>query len=235
MKYLKKFNVEQDVVVEYTPCVYLIHSTGLVGYVGGELPVKIQHIDGTLYSQESWIVGGFTNDEANGVVILTEQGNILLAKEQYKCDWGGYSIVVEGLSKDFGAGESNTTNIINAIGDNGGVEYAALKASSYTFPDGKHGFLPSVDEWAAIAPYIKLINSYLVLVGGTTLFINDSSTSSWYASSYSTNGKYSFDDEGNELIFTFIDMRQTFLTNKIDTSNTGRTVKCSVLPIRILS
>lgn len=233
MKYLKKFKTEQDVVITYTPSVYLVNTTKKVGYVQGELPVRIQHIDGTLYSSESWVANGFTNDEANGVVVLTEQGNILLAKEQYKCEWGGYYIEIDGLSREFGAGESNTTNIVNAIGDNGGIEYAALKASSYTFPDGKHGFLPSMDEWAAIAPYIKLANSYLSIIGGKILNGSSSENSaSWYASSYSDNDEYSYDN--TKLLFNFIHMDMTILKNAIDESRTTRSVTCVVLPIRIL-
>ena len=233
MKFLKKFKTEQDLVITDTPSVYLIDATRKVGYVQGNLPVRIQHIDGSLYSADEWFAGGFTNDKANGVVVLTEKGNILLAKEQYTCEWGGYYIEIAGLSREFGSGESNTTKIINAIGDNGGVEYAALKASSYTFPDGNHGFLPSIDEWAAIAPYIKLANSYLSTIGGKILNGSSSSnTVSWYASSYSDNDKYSADN--TKLLFNFIHMDITILQNAIDESRTTRSATCVVLPIRIL-
>lgn len=224
MKYLKKFNTEPDVVVEYTPCVYLIDTTKVVGYVNSEIPVKIQHIDGTLYSQESWIAGGFTNDEANGIVVLAKEGTILISKEQGYCEWGNYSAEINGTSENFGSGESNTTTIIETIGNNNDVEYAASVAASYVFPDGKTGFLPSNDELIAIVPYIKLINSLLAIIGGMTIK-NDI-----YHLSYTDNRIYesSYMAEGINML------EPRSITDPFTVYSIYRRSKYYVLPIRIL-
>ena len=189
MKHLKIFKTEEDVIIEHTPCVYLIDTTKELGYVEGEIPVKIQHIDGTLYSSEEWIANSFTNDLANGIVVNAEKGTILIAKEQKSAAWGAPYTIIEGTKEDFGAGENNTNIIIAALGENEGVSYAALEAYSYIFPDGQRGFLPSTEELIALQPYLKLINKLLLIIGGSEIGHKVYSTS--YTDNYLSHDRYS--------------------------------------------
>lgn len=193
MKYLRKFQNANSVVITYTPSVALINTTKEIIYTAGNLPARIQHIDGSLYSADEWIERGFTNDQANGIAIETDAGSIVLAKKVFTGFPWGPEGELPVTSEDFGTGEANTDAIINAVGDNGGTAYAVKTARDYTFPDGTKGFLPSIDELKLIPPIIKLVNSLLLTVGGDQIKANNdfwsyiqSSTNSNYLSS----GKY---------------------------------------------
>lgn len=194
MKYLKLFKNASSVVIIDTPSVALVDTTKEIIYTAGNLPARIQHIDGSLYSADEWIERGFTNDQANGIAIETDAGGIVLAKKVFTGSWGPEG-ELPVTNEEFGTGEANTDTIINAVGDNGGTSYAVKTARDYTFPDGTKGFLPSIDELKLIPPVIKLVNSLLLIVGGDQ--INTSGSWSYLQSSTHTNhlssGKYYID------------------------------------------
>lgn len=206
MKYLKLFKTASSVNIIDTPSVALVDTTREIIYTAGNLPARIQHIDGSLYSRDGWIEGGFTNDQANGIAIETDSGSIILAKKVFNGPWGPEG-ELPVTNREFGTGEANTDAIINAIGDNGGVTYAAKTARDYTFPDGTKGFLPSIDELKLIQPITKLVNSLLSTIGGDQINISNY----WSFLQSSTNENYLSD--GKYYILAVDPSDETRITN----------------------
>ena len=176
MKHLKIFGTEAELSKwrtsrEFTyPNVCLLNRKLLYGVT--ELRgVFIQHIDGNLYTTDEWTVGGFTNDEANGVAVigLPDTGIVISKEEIGYYQWGenrpSSSYIGHNL---YGYGEKDTEDIINGLGDNNGVNYAAQMARNYIFPNGKTGFLPTKKECHYIVYYITEVIKALSLIGDST-------------------------------------------------------------------
>ena len=155
--------------------------------------IYIQHIDGTLYTTDDWTSGGYTNEQANGVAIVRPiSGSFVIAKEESSSTlaWGGYNktltdIVTSNTSSvavldNDGAG--NTPKIIeqcNGYTSNGVTGAPAAEyCASYTFPNGKTGYLGALGEWQAAYNNKTKVNSAMSLIGGTSF-----NTSSYYWSS----------------------------------------------------
>lgn len=160
--------------------------------------IYIQHIDGTLYTTDDWTSGGYTNEDANGVAVVRPiSGSFVIAKEESssRLAWGGYDktitdIVTSSTSSvavldNDGAG--NTSKIIEQLtgvtisGETGAP--AAEYCASYTFPNGKTGYLGALGELQAVRNNITRINSAMSLIGGTS-FNKDDYWSSTQSSSY---------------------------------------------------
>ena len=155
--------------------------------------IYIQHIDGTLYTTDDWTSGGYTNEQANGVAVVRPfSGSFVIAKEESSSTlaWGGYNktltdIVTSNTSSvavldNDGAG--NTPKIIeqcNGYTSNGVTGAPAAEyCASYTFPNGKTGYLGALGEWQAAYNNKTKVNSAMSLIGGTSF-----NTSSYYWSS----------------------------------------------------
>lgn len=164
--------------------------------------IYIQHIDGTLYTTDDWTSGGYSNEQANGVAIVRPiSGSFVIAKEESssRLAWGGYNktltdIVTSSASSvavldNDGAG--NTPKIIEQCNGytSSGVTGApaAEYCASYTFPNGKTGYLGALGEWQAAYNNKTKVNSAMSLIGGTSF-----NTSSYYWSStqYSSGGSW---------------------------------------------
>lgn len=148
------------------------------------LDLYIQHVDGTLYTQEEWEQGGFSNDQANGVAVVALD-NFVIAKDDAsssKCKWGGYNKTLTGVSlaKSLAAalldfdGMGNTQKIIEQL--SGSIDSlnvvgapAAETCANYTFPNGKNGHLPSMGELYAACNNKAMVDSALTLIGGTAI------------------------------------------------------------------
>lgn len=164
--------------------------------------IYIQHIDGTLYTTDDWTSGGYTNENANGVAVVRPiSGSFVIAKEESssKLAWSGYGktitdIVTSNTSSvavldNDGAG--NTPKIIeqyNGYTDSGitgapAAEYCA----SYTFPNGKTGYLGALGEWKAAYNNKTKINSAMSLIGGTSF---NTSNYYWSSTQYGSNGSW---------------------------------------------
>ena len=180
--------------------------------------IYIQHIDGTLYTTDDWTSGGYTNEDANGVAVVRPfSGSFVIAKEESSSGlaWGVYNkeitdIVTSSTSSvavldNDGAG--NTPKIIeqcNGYTNNGVTGAPAAEyCASYTFPNGKTGYLGALGEWQAVYNNKTEINNMLSLIGGTTLKDMENywtstqynSYYSWQFTRFGTNYHYSKDTD----------------------------------------
>lgn len=191
-----------------------IGERGKGGSSGGGTPsyengVYIQHINRKLYTTSEWESGAFSNDEANGVALITDNARFVIAKENIgQIAWSSraYSLVdgiltttdAEAAKKDF-AGYENTQLMLAT--DTSGAGYTC---ANYTFPNGDKGYLPALGEFCEAIANLSAIGEALTLIGGyaiTTSFNHWTSTqaeayTSWMvasiygAATVSTNDKF---------------------------------------------
>lgn len=127
----------------------------------------IQHIDGTLYTQDEWTNGGHANDQANGVAVVTSKSSFVIAKTYVdSLSYGYYGTNVAGVvstkksdtaALDF-KGVSNSEKLQNSP--------AVSYCKNLVFPNGKTGYLGAAGEWKIIADNKGIINTLLTLIGG---------------------------------------------------------------------
>ena len=166
MKYLRKFETEADVNVSIVPNVVLVSDTGKILYNSFK-GVRIQHIDGTLYTADEWTAGGFTNDQANGVAVGNGVTKFVIAKENISDSmiWSSSSETIGGLTGDAKTdydGMKHTALII----EKDPLAVAAPECAKYTFPNGKKGYLPAMGELHIARAYSVSINAALSIIGG---------------------------------------------------------------------
>lgn len=189
MKYLRKFETETDVMMFVKPNVVLIGDTGSVLY-NVELPngVYIQHIDGNLLTTEQWTAGGFANEEANGVAVISDNARFVIAKTRFTTiKWSTEASAVEGvvLTNDKNtaladySGATNTELIATIY-----AEGAANTCKNFTFPNGAKGYLPSLGELSVIYSRKTDITTAMQLIGGAT----------WDTKMYWSSTQYSVSD-----------------------------------------
>lgn len=181
MKYLRKFNTEAELSAWQSSSEYakpnVVLANGAVKYNIPGPGVYIHHIDGRLYDDEGWTNGGFSNDEANGVAVITAKASFVIAKADIGVMvWSSNtSALVDGILTstsnataltDF-AGYNNTQLMLAT--DTSGAGYSC---ANYTFPNGDKGYLPALGElWEAYSNKSK-IDSLMTKIGGTALNIN---------------------------------------------------------------
>lgn len=137
--------------------------------------VFIQHINGILYTNNEWTSSGYSNEQANGVAVLSDECSFVIAKSQTSSTliWGGYGITISDIITsnlsnsailDYD-GLNNTKKIIAQLG--AGNAPSAEACTAYTFPNGKKGYLPSLGEGKILANNISAIRSAILLIGGS--------------------------------------------------------------------
>lgn len=195
MIHLKEFEKEADIKVDAFPNVIYVNDTKSVLYNYFPLGVLIQHVDGRVFSTAGWTDGGFTNDQANGVVVSTEAARFVIAKDNVSTSmkWSSNtSTLVDGIvapedsnvaKTDF-AGQANTELMLAT--DTSGAGYSC---ANYTFPNGTKGYLPALGEWDIAYQNKNAINTAMTLIGGTALgnsyywsSTQSSATTAWYLS-----------------------------------------------------
>ena len=119
MIHLKEFEKEADIKVDAFPNVIYVNDTKSVLYNYFPLGVFIQHVDGRVFSTAGWTDEGFSNDQANGVVVSTDSARFVIAKDNVSTSmkWSSNtSSLVDGIltvavdseaQTDF-AGQANT-------------------------------------------------------------------------------------------------------------------------------
>lgn len=145
-----------------------------MNYIKGN-GVYIQHIDGNLYLEDEWTAGGFSNDDANGVAVVSDEAQFVIAKADASSDveWGGDAVKIDNVTAAYDIntaildynGVENTNNIRISISS-----AAAEACVAYTFPNGKTGYLPAAGEWNLAYNNKATIESAMSLIGGTALF-----------------------------------------------------------------
>lgn len=205
MKYLKKFENAaalqswQKSANHVNPNVVLIGTSEIQYDVPALLGVFIQHIDGSLYTTDKWTAGGFANDQAQGVAVLAENAEFVIAKANISGTnrWSSYAdgdssgvftTKEETVARTDFAGKANTEAMLSL--DTSGAGYSC---ANYTFPNGAKGYLPSFGEMAVAYTYKSAINSALALIGGTALSNQNYWTSTQYTPAWAwyftwTNG-----------------------------------------------
>ena len=175
MKYLKKFDTEEDLqYVRANPNLILINNTKKVLYnVPVPNGVYIQHISGVLYTKEEWQSEGYDKGQANGVAVITDNAKFVVAKNSYE------NVVWSSNSTDLVEGATVTTN--NKIEDYNGkantdamlmtdVSGAAYTCVNYSFPNGSKGYLPALGELRELYKNKAKAVSALNLIDGGVLF-----------------------------------------------------------------
>lgn len=165
-----------------TPNVVYVAENNTVYYAGEQHFVYIQHIDGKLYVPSEWVSYGFSNNEANGVAVVTDAASFVIAKDEFaSVEWHPKNNFVEGASyisvssatlTDYSkynetarkilSGKSDT-DIIVAASNTG----AAAECYNYNFPNGNKGYLPSIGQLMIAFDYINDVNEALTLINGT--------------------------------------------------------------------
>ncbi len=149
----------------------------------------IQHIDGSLYSEEEWVAKGFSNEEANGVYVSNGWRAMIIAKDSLgNIPWSSKpSVLIDGvttaddydIAMSYNNGVEDTAKIAAFDPDS-----AAAACANYTFPNGQKGYLPSLAEVRSMLG----CNECLELIGGTP--IDEDGT--YYWSSIQADAEHAF-------------------------------------------
>lgn len=216
MKYLRKFETADEVMMVVTPNVVLVKDTGTVLY---NVPrpangVYIQHVNGGLYTTEQWSAQGFANNLANGVALLSEQASFVIGKEKVSFPYwsSNNSEIIQGImattnlstaKTDF-SGKRNTEIMLET--DTGGAAYVF---SNYSFPNGSKGYLPALGELDVANTHRSAINAAMAVIGGTILdgparvsTQYNSTMTWWYKFGKASGGSQSKTSQDTTYIFT---------------------------------
>ena len=136
--------------------------------------VYIQHVDGNLYTGDEWTAGGFANDVANGIAVVSDEAKfVVYVTDSYLTtpqhgQFGGWGSMLTGnfvsesqLLLDY-SGREHTENIKSLSGD----FPLCSQVDAVVFPDGKtHGYIPAAGEVYLIYNNKENIKSLITLLG----------------------------------------------------------------------
>lgn len=178
-------------------------SMGYIKHDGTKNPtngVWIQDTDGYCHTTDAW-TGKYT---ANGIAIVTDNCRFVMAltnAHTSACQWGSNGTTVDGItteSSKSGAkrdynGESNTTTILNQLGNSSNTNDApaAYYCRAFKFPNGKNGYLGAAGEWQAAQDNKSAIESALSKCGGSSMN-NYYWASTQYSSYYSWYSRWDY-------------------------------------------
>lgn len=178
MKYLRKFNTEAELSAWQSSSEYakpnVVLANGAVKYNIPGHGVYIHHIDGTLYDDEGWTNGGFSNDEANGVAVIAAKTSFVISKTNLgEMKWSSdHSTLVDGILTTTDKATAltdyagyNNTQLMLAIDASG----AGYSCANYVFPNGDKGYLPALGELNEAYAYKSKIDSLMTKIGGAAL------------------------------------------------------------------
>lgn len=136
--------------------------------------VYIMHKNKILFKRENWI---FSNEEASGVAVKTDNCAFVIAKEeQTSIRWGGFETLINGCTtttdestakKDY-SGKQNTDAIVSQLGTSD--TYAARYCKEYTFPHGVQGYQPALGELYEAYQNKSEVDACMSLIGGEPLY-----------------------------------------------------------------
>ena len=162
------------------------------------LGVFILDIDGSLYSKSEWSTSN--NINAVGVAVLTNNCKFVIAPDgRALSNWSVESTeLIAGVTatrdksiaeKDY-KGVQNTANIISKYGTSN--TYAGKVCSSYTFRNGKNGYLGAAGEWKEVYNNKTEINACLSKIGGEQI----GESPAWSSTQYNKDSAW-FMNNGN--------------------------------------
>ncbi len=151
--------------------------------------VYILDTDGNLTTAANWNTAN--NSKAVGVFVGTDNCKFVIAPDSDGTStWGGYGTTISGIvttidsttaKKDY-AGSANTDKIISQLGASNAK--AANYCKSYTFKNGKSGYLWSLGEMQAAYDNKSAIDTALSKIGATAMSTSYYWTSTQYDSYY---------------------------------------------------
>ena len=153
--------------------------------------IYILDTDGALTTAANWNTAN--NSKAVGVAVLTDNCRFVIAPEMSSStlSWGGYGTTISDIVttsnssialKDY-AGGSNTDQIIAQLGASNAP--AANYCKTYTFKNGKSGYLWSLGEMKAAYDNKSAIDTALSKIGATAMDAGWHWTSTQYSSNAS--------------------------------------------------
>ena len=167
--------------------------------------IYIQGTDGNLYTTSAWSSRP-SGVSANCIAVIGDDIEFGIAlQDAYStyCTWGGRGTTISNIytnttasnasSNDFG-GFANTYQIINQLGASNAP--AANYCNTFTFPNGKKGYLGSMGEWYYAYQNKSAITSAMSTAGGTAIREDYYWTSTQYSSN---NSWYLYWSDGNRL------------------------------------
>ncbi len=151
--------------------------------------VYILDTDSNLTTAANWNTAN--NSKAVGVFVGTDNCKFVIAPEDSgdTLTWGGYGTTISGIvttadsstaKKDY-AGSANTDKIISQLGASNAP--VANYCKSYTFKNGKSGYLWSLGEMQAAYDNKSAINTALSKIGATAM---NTSYYHWTSTQYSS-------------------------------------------------
>lgn len=158
-----------------------------------ETGVYIYTKQDTLVSADDWNSSNNTN--AVGVYVGTDSCRFIIAPEDVSTSaaWGTYGTSVSGaynttsesMAEADYAGQANTAAIISQ--DTSTSNKAADYCNSYTFKNGKSGYLPAFGEWYQAYYNKSAVNTAMSKIGGTAM---NTSYYYWSSTQYSSNSAW---------------------------------------------
>lgn len=136
--------------------------------------VYIMHKNRFLVKKENW---KFSNNEASGVAVKTDNCAFVIAKEeQTSIKWGGQGTLINGCTTTTNSdtakidynGKQNTNAIVSQLGMS--ETYAARYCKEYTFPHGVQGYLPALEELYEAYQNKSEVDACMSLIGGKPLY-----------------------------------------------------------------
>lgn len=185
MIHLKNFATEADYEAFVAsgemkkPNVSYVEETSGVHYTKAlKKGVFIQHIDGTLYTQDEWGALGLEESVANGIAVSTDKAAFVVAKSMLNSseEWRPSYVLLKNVGQGDDAtaaredikGVANTKAMLEV--ENAGAAYAC---HNYIFPDGKTiGYLPSAGEFSELCSNITAVDAALLMLGKNKLSSN---------------------------------------------------------------
>lgn len=152
--------------------------------------VYIMHKNRFLVTRDNW---SFSNDDASGVAVKTDNCAFVIAKEeQTSIKWGGYGTLIDGCTTTTNSntakidynGKQNTNAIVSQLGTS--ETYAARYCKEYIFLHGAQGYLPALGELYEVYQNKTEVNACMSLIGGKALFDN-SITRRWSSTQYNSD------------------------------------------------
>lgn len=141
--------------------------------------VYIIDTDNLLYPRANWDTAN--NANAMGVAVISDNCRFVISKVQgERMEWGGYGTLINDIvtTTDPDAakldydGEGNTDKIIAQLGAENAPAANYCKNTDGLFPDGRHGYLPSLGEWNEAYNNKAEVDACMSLIDGDAIITN---------------------------------------------------------------
>lgn len=185
--------------------------------------VYIQRSNGKLYLVNEWNTDW--NNEANGVAVKGYGSSFVIAPTATSStQWSKTGTLVSGCTtttdeeeaKSDYYGKNNTDYIIAQFGTNPSVQYAANYCNSYTFKNGKKGYLPSLGQLNKISEKVSEVDACMDKINGTLIVLSETNTQYWSSTQYNATSAWVFKfSDGTPSWYVKIQSPGTIITRAV--------------------